>query len=221
MKREDAVKYGLDYYDGDPCAVDPSHGGERYPDDGSCVICADAAEKVQTKVEHTKAAAEPDASEGHRAAVFMPISPPPQVREALRMLALPTASGLGAIVFAEAARRCDAGTDTPIPTVNARTGATLALEDPRNAAYDAMFRVFAERLWSFEPPDAAAQAFRFLGGLLINCPRHTATLISAMSEAAGENRLTDAECVELGRLLPIWVEHWVEGLRGTSHNPPC
>lgn len=213
MKLEDAVKYGLEYYDGAPCTADPSHGGERYTMDDACCVCADAAEKAQAKTERANAAAEPDASEGHRAAVFMPISPPPQVREALRMLALPTASGLGAIVFAEAARRCDAGTDKPIPTLNARTGVTLALEDPRNAAYDAMFRMFAERLWSFEPPDAAAQAFRFLGNLLVCCPRHTASLISAMSVAVGEALLTDAECVELGKVLPLWVEHWVEGLR--------
>lgn len=213
MKLEDAVKYGLEYYDGKPCESDSSHGGERYTLDDACCVCADAAEKKEAKAERVAAASEPDGSEGHRATVFMPVSPPLQVREALRMIAWPTSSGLGAIVYAEAARRCDAGTDRPVQSVNTQTGASVALEDPRNAAYDAMYRVFANRLWSFEPPDVAAKALTYLGGLLMNCPRHSHTLISAMSEAVGENRLSDAECIELGKVLPMWVEHWVEGLR--------
>lgn len=217
MTRDDAVRARLEEYQGALC---PLCGGvDRYTDDEACVACAD--QPAESPVPESSVEEHPN-----RAVVFMPQSPDAETRAALTLIAGGSSSGLGAIVLAEARRRVRHGTHKPVMAGVNVLGKPI-IRDEGNGEHDAMFREFADRLLQY-PPVEMRQALRFLPGLLINCPRHTASLISAMSVAVGETRLTDAECVELGKVLPLWVEHWVTGrresvaeLRLTSHNPPC
>lgn len=217
MNRDEAVRCGMECYEGELCAKVPGHGTERYADNGACVECTDAAEKKEAQAERESPAPaifDPlVAVSPNQALVFMPQSPDAETRAALTLIAGGSSSGLGAIVLVEARRRVRHGTHKPV-----RAGVNVLgkpiIRDEGNGEHDAMFREFADRLQQY-PPAEMRQALRFLPGLFVCCPRHTASLISAMSVAVGEALLTDAECVELGKVLPLWVEHWVEGLRST------
>lgn len=213
MNRDEAVRCGMECYEGEPCTKVASHGAERYADNGVCVACTDSAEQKEARAE-----SEPDAPfapivavSSHQTLVFMPQSPDAETRAALTLMAGGSSSGLGAIVLNEAKRRVFEGTHKPVMAGVNVLGKPI-IRDEGNSEHDAMYRMFADKLPQF-PPVATKQVLLYLGGLLANCPRHSHTLISAMSEAVGENRLSDAECVELGKVLPMWVEHWAEGIR--------